>query len=222
MADLDIDPALFQQVMDARGERAEFRLFKRRLCYCTNPDTMAHDPTHSACGGTGFLEAEQTLTNKALWVQDVGPNHQYVRQGVLNVGDIVVQFMPGDLELEENDFIVLTNSGREFKDEQPVMRGTTAGGLDALRRPYVTRLGTIQDAVRTYVATTDFVLTADSVSWSPGGNEPAAGAIYTVEFYASPTYKVLGANARRRRAVGSVKLPQSVPMVWRERDRFRS
>lgn len=76
---------------------------------------------------------------------------------------------------------------KEFTET--INRGGVADTADALSNPSVTEIITVYQDPTTFVADTDYVLTADSVDWSPGGAEPAGGSSYDV------TYRYLAAVA---------------------------
>lgn len=63
-----------------------------------------------------------------------------------------------------------------------VVRGATPGGLDALSRSSVVAIESVTQGATTYVATTDYVRSGDSVSWAPAGIEPAAASTYSVTY----------------------------------------
>lgn len=63
-----------------------------------------------------------------------------------------------------------------------VVRGTTAGGTDALAHASVVAIVSVVQGGTTFVAGTDYVLQGDGVSWSPTGAEPVASSTYTVTY----------------------------------------
>lgn len=85
-------------------------------------------------------------------------------------------------------------SRKPFQDIQDVViteekssamtHGAFTGSLDALPDTSVLSIQSVTstDGNTTYSEGTDFVLTADQVDWSPGGNEPAPGSTYQVTY----------------------------------------
>lgn len=65
---------------------------------------------------------------------------------------------------------------------QTVTRGGVPNGSDALTYSSVVAVESVTQGATTYVATTDYVLSAGSISWAPGGAEPAAATTYTVTY----------------------------------------
>lgn len=60
--------------------------------------------------------------------------------------------------------------------------GVFTGAQDVLPDTSVLSLVEVKQGGTTYVATTDFLLTAGKVDWSPAGAEPAPGSTYTVKY----------------------------------------
>jgi hypothetical protein len=65
---------------------------------------------------------------------------------------------------------------------ESIVRGVTAGGIDALTKPSVVAIETVTQSPTTYTLTTDYVKSGDSISWAPGGIEPAASSTYSVTY----------------------------------------
>jgi len=65
---------------------------------------------------------------------------------------------------------------------QTVTRGGVPNGSDALTFSSVVEVESVTQGGTTYVATTSYVLSAGSISWAPGGPEPAAATTYTVTY----------------------------------------
>ncbi len=63
-----------------------------------------------------------------------------------------------------------------------VVHGAYAGAIDTLPDTSVVALISVTQGVKTFVATTDFLLTAGKVDWTPAGAEPATGSSYTVTY----------------------------------------
>lgn len=68
------------------------------------------------------------------------------------------------------------------KEKTVTLTKGTTGSLDLLPDDSVTTIIEVKQGATTYVATTDYVLNADRVDWSPGGAEPASGSSYTVKY----------------------------------------
>ena len=65
---------------------------------------------------------------------------------------------------------------------ETITRGPTADTADALPDTSVTEIVSVTQGATTYVATTDFIRTGDTVDWSPGGAEPLASSSYDVTY----------------------------------------
>lgn len=64
---------------------------------------------------------------------------------------------------------------------ETVTKGT-GGGIDALANGGVTEIISVVQGGTTYTETTDYVLNADRIDWSPGGIEPSPGSSYDVTY----------------------------------------
>lgn len=60
----------------------------------------------------------------------------------------------------------------------PITHATFAGGADPLPDTSVVQIMTVTQGGTTYVYGTDYILTGQTVDWSPSGNEPAPGSSY--------------------------------------------
>ena len=65
---------------------------------------------------------------------------------------------------------------------ETVTRGSTAGGQDPLSNTPVVQIVSVTQGSTTYQEGTDYILTGNSVDWSPAGIEPAAGTTYEVVY----------------------------------------
>lgn len=65
---------------------------------------------------------------------------------------------------------------------ETVVRGAIAGGQDGLTKSSVVAIETVVQGATNYVSGSDFTLTGNSVSWAPGGAEPAAASSYDVTY----------------------------------------
>ena len=91
-----------------------------------------------------------------------------------------------------NSTQTITTSRKPFQDIQDVViteersstmtHGAFTGALDALPDSSVLSIQSVEQDGTTYSEGTDYVLTADQVDWSPGGNEVAPGSTYTVVY----------------------------------------
>lgn len=63
-----------------------------------------------------------------------------------------------------------------------ITHGVTTGSQDPLPDTSVLSLIEVKQGGTTYTATTDYLLTAGKVDWSPAGAEPAPGSTYTVKY----------------------------------------
>lgn len=69
-----------------------------------------------------------------------------------------------------------------IKEVTHTVTHTLAGGSDALPSTPVYAIMSVSQGGTTYVAGTDYKLTADRVDWSPGGGEPSPGSSYDVTY----------------------------------------
>lgn len=65
---------------------------------------------------------------------------------------------------------------------ETVVRGAIAGGQDALAKSSVVAIESVTQGATTFTASTDYVLAGNSVSWAPGGSEPASSSTYSVTY----------------------------------------
>jgi hypothetical protein len=97
-------------------------------------------------------------------------------------------------------------------EDEPVVRGATAGGKDTLEHTGVINIVAINNTAKggqaadapDYVLTTDYLLTdADQVDWSPAGANPVAAATYYV------TYRYYSNASERPGVVSAVQRANS-------------
>ena len=79
-----------------------------------------------------------------------------------------------------------------LKERTVALTKGLANTMDALPDAAVDSLISVVQGGTTYVATTDYVLSSDKVSWAPGGAEPAPGSTYNVTYR---YYAVVAATA---------------------------
>lgn len=113
-----------------------------------------------------------------------------VKSGVANVNGYKIArtsndrfSLPIDPDLREvaNDPHVITVGNVEYTET--ITKGS-AGAADDLGRPDVQSITSVksEDGLTTYAATTDYILTGNTVDWSPGGAEPTTGDDYVVVY----------------------------------------
>jgi hypothetical protein len=66
--------------------------------------------------------------------------------------------------------------------EESVVRGTDPDGVDALANSAVTEVVSVVQGATTFAPTTDYVLSGNSISWAPDGEEPVGSSSYTVTY----------------------------------------
>ena len=71
---------------------------------------------------------------------------------------------------------------------ETVTRGQTPNGADGLANESILSLIEVKQGGTTYTPTTDYVLSGGTVSWAPGGAEPAGGSTYTVKYRYTAVY----------------------------------
>lgn len=64
-----------------------------------------------------------------------------------------------------------------------ITRGSIPDGIDPLPDSSVVQIVSVTDGTTEYVQGQDYILTADSVDWSPDGEEPAGGTTYYVTYH---------------------------------------
>lgn len=69
---------------------------------------------------------------------------------------------------------------KEFTET--IVRGGVANTADLLSNASVTEIIEVVQGATTFVATTDYIKTGDTVDWAPGGDEPATGSSYDVTY----------------------------------------
>lgn len=65
---------------------------------------------------------------------------------------------------------------------ETIIRGAVANTADTLSNSGVTEIVSVVQGATTYTATTDYTRVGDTVSWAPGGSEPAGGSSYDVTY----------------------------------------
>ena len=93
---------------------------------------------------------------------------------------------PTTLTLNHGPIATIREVLIEKEVTETVTRGGTPNGADVLANTGVLSLVEVVQGGTTYVATTDYAKTGDSVDWGAGGDEPATGSTYQV------TYRYLG------------------------------
>lgn len=87
---------------------------------------------------------------------------------------------------------------------ETVVRGSTPNGLDALQSSSVVAIESITQGATTYVAGTDYALSGNSVSWAPGGAEPANSSTYTVTYRYNAAVTPIEVTATTVKVAGGV------------------
>lgn len=65
---------------------------------------------------------------------------------------------------------------------ETITHGGYTGAVDLLAHTGVVSVVEVKNGSTTYTANTDYVLSGNSIDWSPGGAEPATGGSYTVKY----------------------------------------
>jgi len=65
---------------------------------------------------------------------------------------------------------------------ETVVHGSFLGATDPLANGSVLSVIEVKQGGTTYTVTTDYLVTAGQINWSPGGAEPATGSSYTVKY----------------------------------------
>lgn len=169
-----------------------------RADLCPNlSDDGTHNPFCTACVSMSerqYLYTPHTRPIKALWVSDFR-EEDYDAAGSWETGRCRAIF-PSHLDIADQDRLVPQDD--PIVDRALLTRGASAGTPDRLRTPHVVEVVTVRDADRLYTEGTDFSLIVDanghySISWlGTGGQEPAAGANYSVRLLAMPVWVVDG------------------------------
>ncbi|QIG71444.1 putative adsorption associated tail protein [Rhizobium phage RHph_TM39] len=63
-----------------------------------------------------------------------------------------------------------------------ITHGSFSGAIDVLPDTPVLAVSSVTQGGTTYVVNTDYIVSGDSINWSPGGAEPAPGSTYTVTY----------------------------------------
>lgn len=86
------------------------------------------------------------------------------------------------VDLNQGPIVTLAQISITREETVTVTHGAFSGAQDLLPRGPVVQIVSVTQGATTYTPTTDYILTADKVNWSPAGSEPAPGSFYSVVY----------------------------------------
>lgn len=86
------------------------------------------------------------------------------------------------VNLDRTPATLITQVTIETEKTANLIHGLGTGAQDPLPDTSVLEILSVSQGSTTYTQTTDYLLTAGRVDWSPGGAEPASGSTYTVTY----------------------------------------
>lgn len=99
---------------------------------------------------------------------------------------------------------------------ETIVRGGISGGQDALTKSSVVQIEEVKQGATTYTPTTDYTLTGNSVSWAPGGAEPATSSSYNVTYLYNEAQAIDSSTQRTITVSGGVNgRPILVSYTWK-------
>ncbi|WP_028590354.1 hypothetical protein [Paenibacillus massiliensis] len=233
MTSVQINGQKFEDLIARHGRDVLWQESVR--CSCINLDSGQPRYGCPICGGTSFVY-EPALTCRAL-VQSVTTTKDYLAYaGMFEVGDALMS-VPANMLLRTpeggfdrsgwepvpmfnigaGDIVTLTDD--EVKTSEVLMRDTELHGrpADTLLNPKVTQVLSIRmhdpDAVTTtlYAAGEDYEVEGATIVWK--GNQPPAGAQYSVMYMHRPVYTVYAVLPRPRHQ-NNQDLPRTVVLRY--------
>ncbi|NCA71716.1 MAG: DUF4815 domain-containing protein [Sphingobacteriia bacterium] len=86
------------------------------------------------------------------------------------------------VDLNQYPIVAISQVTLTREETVTVTHGAFSGAQDLLPRGPVVQIVDVVQGETTYTPTTDYILTADKVNWSPAGTEPAPGSFYSVTY----------------------------------------
>jgi hypothetical protein len=86
------------------------------------------------------------------------------------------------IDLDRTPATAITSVSITAEKTVTLTHGISAGAQDPLPDTSVLQILTVTQGATTYAATTDYLLTAGKVNWSPAGAEPSPGSTYQVKY----------------------------------------
>ncbi len=86
------------------------------------------------------------------------------------------------VNLNHTPATAITNVTVTLETTDTLTHGIFTGAQDPLSNGSVLQIIEVKQGGTTYTPTTDYLLTADKVDWTPGGAEPAPGSTYTCKY----------------------------------------
>ncbi len=143
-------------------------------------DTVDDDYVFNITEGTGNVngyKTERRASERLAYLKDPDLRDIENENHTLSVSAGEATITPNYYPLSDLDAVRVT-----LQTTETVSRGLVANTSDALSRSGASSIVSVVQGMTTYTPTTDYTLSGSSVSWAPGGAEPAGGSTYTVTY----------------------------------------
>jgi hypothetical protein len=163
-----------------------FYWYKPRDCSCITTLTPGFETRNCTnCHGTGIIWVAQTSTGLKALVQSQVPYQQRNLQGWVYSDQIIVTFMPDDVDLAIGDKLVLID--KPMQTHERLTRGATTE--DELQYTPAYAIGVAAPDTTVYIPTTDYALNTGktAIKWV-AGHGPTTGQVYSVRYFFLPSY----------------------------------
>ncbi len=193
-----LNPEVYRQAIRVQGEQITW--LKAMPCDCYDPGTNYDQQRGCTKCLFGYIYREQELTSgvKAL-VTQVRRSFLHPDLGWVLEGELICTTMPDEIALGPMDRVVLLQ--REMTARERIVKGT-----DSLTHGDLAGVVEVSDSSGIYEAGTDYTvnLATGKISWLPGAQAPAEGAIYAVEYQYHPVFWYLS---------GELTVPRPTPLT---------
>jgi len=125
----------------------------------------------------GFMRQRVTST-RLIWAEDFDPKASNNEPHIFNPGGDGL----GHLPLNKTPLAAVQGLVGTKPKTETVTRGSFSGGNDELSETSVLNVVSVVQGGTTFIPGTDYIVSGDTINWSPLGAEPAPGSTYVVSY----------------------------------------
>lgn len=146
--------------------------------YVENVDTNAGTCNIKVAPGLGYVYGEEVNIRDATIFENVR-----LGTDIATVNGELKTYNGGDLyQINNSPVKQILRLFATVEVERNITRGSTPGGQDPLPDTPVVQVISVSQGATTFSYGSDYILTGNSIDWSPAGLEPSPGTTYTVRY----------------------------------------